>query len=608
MGPLLICAIFSMIGFAKMTTMTKQYKLAILPERYEELKVKSDSNDHGNSGGQYKKASTKQNCLEDVRVPKTITRTIPNVIHFIVQSKCLPEEIANAHIKNWEAIDHHSIMYHDQNSIDAYMSIVHKDFPAAAATYKCAQDPLAKMDLAKLMLLWDHGGIAVDIGHIMGPAFENGNLIQDRDQCVFEVDGDLAANPRFLACKPKHTALYAAIVKCITLMPFVDDYQPQKYTWEKRSHSIGFARTFMTMVKSDDGNVKIKGQFEGDEIVQINATAINGDLFTSLPMSNETVNEIRLSAMSREDQEQCQAILRNDSYKVDVKSLLDLVEYGKKNETCSRNLKFFKSKFDERSISEGRKIPKIVHMTSKSQCFADEFVEVMNKWAFKEHSIFIHDDAAVDKLLSREWPEFPMLQEVRSCINTGAGLADLWRSLIIWEYGGIYTDIDNAPGPLFLNGELISHDMDSLFEVDKMGGFPSQYFFAASPHHPVTYYMVQHTISRLLEVPNIANQNVPLVTGPGATKSGVISTINNGYPKAGFYTGLYNRTVDIRGTRGRVRPESSYLLRSIVQDKKRIYGSMGMKFYGRQAKIDTKNKYKVHSCLHETYQAFHKHE
>ena len=120
--------------------------------------------------------------------------------------------------------------------------------------------------------------------------------------------------------------------------------------------------------------------------------------------------------------------------------------------------------------------------------------------------------------------------------------------------------------------------------------------------------MVQHTISRLLEVPNIANQNVPLVTGPGATKSGVISTINNGYPKAGFYTGLYNRTVDIRGTRGRVRPESSYLLRSIVQDKKRIYGSMGMMFYGKQAKIDTKNKYKVHSCLHETYQAFHKHE
>jgi hypothetical protein len=43
---------------------------------------------------------------------------------------------------------------------------------------------------------------------------------------------------------------------------------------------------------------------------------------------------------------------------------------------------------------------------------------------------------------------------------------------------GIYTDIDNAPGPLFQNGTIILNDMDSFFEVDGMGGFPSQYFFA----------------------------------------------------------------------------------------------------------------------------------
>lgn len=436
-GPILICAIFSMIGIKKMTALTKQFGSpgSDMDYGYEVKRGNADGDDDVQDI-----ATSGQICLENVSSRTITNRTIPNVIHFIVQSKCLPKEIAIAHTHNWEAIDQHSIMYHDQRSIDAYMSRARKDFPAAAATYKCALDPLAKMDLAKLMILWDHGGIAVDIGHVMGPAFQNGKLIQDRDECIFEVDEELAVNPRFLACKPKHAALYAAIVRFIT-MPFVDYTSTFPYTLEKRNDVIGFARTFLTGFNSDDGNITIRGLFEGDEIAQINTTAIYGELFTSLPMNNDTRNEIRLGLIPKEDQEQCKAILRNDSYALDIKSLLDLVGYGTENVTCREGLKFIGSKFDERSILEGRKIPKILHMTSKSHCFADEFVETISKWSFKDYSTFMHDDVAVDRLLSREWPEFPLLQEVRSCINTGAGMADLWRYLVIWEYGGKSVEI-----------------------------------------------------------------------------------------------------------------------------------------------------------------------
>ncbi len=52
--------------------------------------------------------------------------------------------------------------------------------------------------------------------------------------------------------------------------------------------------------------------------------------------------------------------------------------------------------------------------------------------------------------------------------------------------------------------------------------FPSQYFMAASPQHPVSYNMVQHAIGRLLDVSNIATQSTVFVTGPGACKSGVV--------------------------------------------------------------------------------------
>jgi len=42
---------------------------------------------------------------------------------------------------------------------------------------------------------------------------------------------------------------------------------------------------------------------------------------------------------------------------------------------------------------------------------------------------------------------------------------------------GIYADLDDAPGPQFLNGSLITAETDSLFEQEG-SGFPSQYFFA----------------------------------------------------------------------------------------------------------------------------------
>jgi len=57
------------------------------------------------------------------------------------------------------------------------------------------------------------------------------------------------------------------------------------------------------------------------------------------------------------------------------------------------------------------------------------------------------------------------------CINK------LYTWILLNNWIGIYTDIDNRPGPLFRNGSIITDDTDSFFDVDGMGGFPSQYFF-----------------------------------------------------------------------------------------------------------------------------------
>jgi Glycosyltransferase sugar-binding region containing DXD motif len=91
------------------------------------------------------------------------------------------------------------------------------------------------------------------------------------------------------------------------------------------------------------------------------------------------------------------------------------------------------------------------------------------------------------------------------------------RYLVLYQYGGIYTDMDAAPGPKFENATAIRDDDEAWFVVERIG-IPSQYFMASAPKHPLMHLLVTVTLRRLLEVQNVGEQYVPLVTGPGALK------------------------------------------------------------------------------------------
>jgi len=232
--------------------------------------------------------------------------------------------------------------------------------------------------------------------------------------------------------------------------------------------------------------------------------------------------------------------------------------------------------------AENRKIPKIVHVTSKSRCMTSEFYTNLVKWQFPGYSFALHDDEAMDRLLSKKWIEFPQLGDALKCLVSGAAKADVWRYLALWEYGGIYTDIDNAPGDLLLNGSAITPYIDSFFEQEK-DGFPSQYFFASAPRHPLMFYAVHHAMSRLLSVEDVAKQYVPFVTGPGAIKSAMVTFINNGYPTNGTYTGFDNRTVTVVGNPS-MAMGGKFCRRNSVRGgaKSGGYAKMGMKHYGEE--------------------------
>jgi hypothetical protein len=263
--------------------------------------------------------------------------------------------------------------------------------------------------------------------------------------------------------------------------------------------------------------------------------------------------------------------------------LSDLVLTGGIAPTCKEGQTLIESTILPQFVTHAnRKIPKVVHMTSKSRCSVPVFIDNIDKWRFEDHSFYFHDDQAVDRLLQKHWPEFPYLQMMQDCMISGAAKADLYRYLILYEYGGIYTDIDNAPGEKFLNGSVITAEDDSWYVIEQLG-IMSQYFMASSPRHPFLHLCVSRLLTRLLEVESVGTQYVPFVSGPGTTKSAMILFMRDkglGKVPAGHYVGLHNRSVTVVGTR---QTGNQWVIRESVggQAKRKGYAEMGMKHFSQ---------------------------
>jgi hypothetical protein len=285
--------------------------------------------------------------------------------------------------------------------------------------------------------------------------------------------------------------------------------------------------------------------------------------------------------------------------------LIDLV--NSERETCAAGLSLVEDDIIDKSLAfaDNRKIPRIVHVTSRTRCMPPEFVNVINKWRFPEHSFFFHNEVAMQRLLGKHWPEFPQLQHVLRCTKGGAAKADLWRALVMWEYGGIYTDIDNSPNKF--NGSTISPNDDAFFVVERSSHL-SQYFFAARPKHPLFFLLVHHMMNRLSQLNDVSMQIVSLVTGPGATRESFCNFVGGQgpnfpnhnpspacwFPTAGTYTGMYNYTVTAVGN---AENPNEYVARDVIANKSMIYKRMNMTYFRDIPKIVTKQ-----SCIQKIYQ------
>jgi mannosyltransferase OCH1-like enzyme len=168
-------------------------------------------------------------------------------------------------------------------------------------------------------------------------------------------------------------------------------------------------------------------------------------------------------------------------------------------------------------------IPRVLHVTFKHRCLPEDLAFSLEQWqsSLPDYSIYFHDDDAVDTLINSEWPEFPMLHQLMQCVQfKGAMKIDLWRLLILYRYGGVYTDIDNWPQDKFQ--QHIIQPTDSAFMFSDANFRPSQWFFAMEPHHPWAYFCLMTIFDNLLNLPNIAQPKVVATTGPLAMYYGTV--------------------------------------------------------------------------------------
>jgi len=285
--------------------------------------------------------------------------------------------------------------------------------------------------------------------------------------------------------------------------------------------------------------------------------------------------------------------------------LLDIVDVVDTNieSACAKSKLLLVS--DQRVISQShlsdREIPNTIHVTTRSRCLPQAFADTIQQWKnkFSSYSVLVHNDEAVYRLLEQSLAEFPHLSLALQCRHSSmASLTDVWRAVLLYKYGGIYTDLDNTPTDLLVQAMTNLKTSDTaVFVVEEMG-YLSQYFVAAPPRHSLVFIWVHTLLNRLLTTTDIDHQYVPATTGPGSLKQAWIDwkglhNVTNAQTKVkeGDYTSDYfDGRVKVLGKRS---DSDAFVSRNVVPNKRKVYQSeMNMVHFSH---VKTSNA--IESCL-----------
>mmetsp|Transcript_26539 Transcript_26539/g.31309 ORF Transcript_26539/g.31309 Transcript_26539/m.31309 type:complete len:366 (+) Transcript_26539:60-1157(+) len=204
-----------------------------------------------------------------------------------------------------------------------------------------------------------------------------------------------------------------------------------------------------------------------------------------------------------------------------------------------------------------QKIPRQIHLawirgfdSPQSRCISRDMMKIPLQWMkqFPTYSIYFHDDHAVDTLLNQHWSEFPHLSKMmKACVKFGSAMRiDIWRLLVLYKYGGFYSDFDVAPDENV--DESLVETSDTGFFLSDGWSRPSQWLYGLEPNHPIAYFTILEIFKRLLALSDVSTVKLVFLTGPEALKRGYAefmhgledyATIFDG----GTHTGMFGKVV-----------------------------------------------------------------
>lgn len=166
------------------------------------------------------------------------------------------------------------------------------------------------------------------------------------------------------------------------------------------------------------------------------------------------------------------------------------------------------------------KIPLVIHQTFKSRCVTEDIYELSLAWKALGVPYYFHDDAAIDRLINLDYEEFPHLHMVWDhCITKPVVKTDLWRLLLLYEYGGIYADVDNKP--ISFKPMTTLRVNDEMYALGDISSRPTFNFMASMPRHALPFLTLQQALYELLFIPDTGDYCPSVTTGKAMHERGV---------------------------------------------------------------------------------------
>lgn len=166
-------------------------------------------------------------------------------------------------------------------------------------------------------------------------------------------------------------------------------------------------------------------------------------------------------------------------------------------------------------------IPNNIFQTNRSQKYVDSnprLKAAQNSWkkqkGFKYH---FFDDDQMDKFIKDNFDE--SVNKAYHRCPMMVMKADLWRYCVIYIHGGIYADSDTVRNEDM--SEFVKHDVE-LVMFSEVHDRLCQWLFAAPPKSPILKSIIDESVKRLLEIPEIKGEHIiHFTTGPNMFTSAI---------------------------------------------------------------------------------------